>query len=82
MENYILTHHNERPYITCPITRESFTDDTLVIVLGCGHYFSVDGIKPWLSDESTKCPCCNADVRDTLIKKEEEEEEEEEEEIE
>lgn len=63
---YKTTHQNEQPYNTCPITREQFDDDTDVVILGCGHYFSEDGIKPWLSEQSTKCPCCNADVRESL----------------
>lgn len=63
---YKVAHQNEQPYNTCPITREQLSDDTDVIILECGHYFSEEGIKPWLFEQSTKCPCCNADVRESL----------------
>lgn len=60
------TNPNEQPYTCCPITRQIFNDDTDVVVLGCGHYFSIEGIQPWLTGHSTRCPCCNTDVRDHL----------------
>jgi hypothetical protein len=59
-------HTGDTPYNSCPITRDQFSDETTVVILWCGHYFSEEGIKRWLTTESTKCPCCNADVRDTL----------------
>ena len=61
---YCDEHHGEQPYDHCPITREPFRDDSDVIVLPCGHYFSTEGLQPWLSQHSIRCPCCNQDVRD------------------
>ena len=66
VEDHKKTNPNEQPYTRCPITRQIFTDDTDVVVLGCGHYFSIEGIQPWLTGHSTRCPCCNTDVRDHL----------------
>jgi hypothetical protein len=60
---YTETHNGEQPYTECPITREKFTDDSEVIVLTCGHYFFENGIKPWLLNSSTMCPCCKMDLR-------------------
>lgn len=61
---YRETHQGEQPYTECPITREKFTDESEVIVLKCGHYFYENGIKPWLLNSSTKCPCCKAELRE------------------
>jgi hypothetical protein len=66
IENYKSTHQDEQPYTICPITREQFDTDSLVVVLECGHYFSLDGIRTWLLEHSTKCPCCNKDVRESF----------------
>jgi hypothetical protein len=63
IDEYVSQHHDEQPYTSCPITREEFDIDSDVVVLKCGHYFSETGIKQWLSEHSTKCPCCNGDVR-------------------
>jgi len=64
--DYQSTHDNEDPYDKCPITQNQLNDESVVIYLECGHYFSEEGIKQWLSTYSTKCPCCNADVREFL----------------
>lgn len=53
-------------YNTCPITQLPFDNDCEVIILGCKHYFTVDAIKTWLLENSTKCPYCNKDVREQL----------------
>jgi hypothetical protein len=63
---YRNTHNNEEPYTTCPITSDTFNQDTPVVILSCGHYFSVGGLRTWLCQNNTKCPCCNSDVRDSL----------------
>ncbi len=66
VESYKLSHLDENPYDRCPITKELFEDNTDVIILDCGHYFAIEGIQTWLVDHSTKCPCCNSDVRDFI----------------
>jgi hypothetical protein len=76
IENYKLTHQDEQPYTICPITREQFEGDSLVVVLECGHYFSVEGIKTWLLEHSTKCPCCNKDVRESFENPEDQDQDE------
>jgi hypothetical protein len=65
-QDYRLQHPNETPYERCPIERELFESDELVVVLECGHYFKTESIRQWLTVSSHICPCCNADVRDTL----------------
>lgn len=51
-------------YNNCPITYEQFDDKSEIIILQCGHYFSEKGIKQWLCEENTQCPCCKFDVRE------------------
>lgn len=65
VQNYQKSHPNEQPYDHCPITHEAFDNDTQVVVLSCGHYFS-DNIKTWLSQYSAQCPCCRRDLRHEL----------------
>jgi hypothetical protein len=66
VSSYKRHHLNEEPYPKCPITQETFSETSNIVMLGCGHYFSEEGIKTWLLEQSVKCPCCNADVREFL----------------
>jgi len=65
-KDILLGVNEEQPYSQCPITGDQFSDDTIVIMLHCGHYFKEEGIRTWLLEHSTNCPCCKADVRDSL----------------
>jgi hypothetical protein len=52
-------------YTTCPISRETFTDDSTIIrIKSCGHYFKKEAVIPWLR-QSRCCPYCRASVIDT-----------------
>ena len=64
MDQRLQSNPTEQPYSLCPITREAFDDDTEVLVLPCGHYYSIDGISQWLTENNPRCPCCNSDVRE------------------
>jgi hypothetical protein len=66
VNNYKSKHRGEAPYDKCPISQENMENDQSVVVLGCGHYFSEDGLKQWLTRHSSKCPCCKMDVRDMI----------------
>jgi Ring finger domain len=49
-------------YTTCPISRETFTNDTDVILIKrCGHYFKNSSVIPWLR-QSVVCPYCRANI--------------------
>lgn len=42
----------------CPITFEEFVNDMEIVILPCGHAFSVDGMSDWYEDHEN-CPSCN-----------------------
>ncbi len=44
--------------ITCPITFDNIPIGEESIALPCGHRFSPDAIKTWLSEKSHQCPVC------------------------
>ncbi len=46
----------------CTICTDSFKDNDLVVKTPCEHIFHLDCIKPWLCNESNKCPVCRKDV--------------------
>ena len=47
----------------CPISREAFTDDEIVMqVVPCGHIFSRDNLRVWFLS-SVHCPMCRYDIR-------------------
>jgi len=47
---------------SCQITYEEFVDDMEIVILPCGHAFSVIGMSEWYSKEceDTCCPSCMA----------------------
>jgi hypothetical protein len=47
----------------CPISREVFTDDEVVMqIRPCGHIFSRDNLRIWFMT-SVNCPMCRYDIR-------------------
>ncbi len=49
-------------YTTCPISRETFTDESTVLQLkSCRHYFKKEAVIPWLR-QSGYCPYCRATI--------------------
>ena len=46
----------------CQITYEEFVDDMEIVILPCGHAFSVIGMSEWYSKkcDDTCCPSCIA----------------------
>jgi hypothetical protein len=46
----------------CTICTEVFQPTDQVILTSCGHIFHRDCIKPWLCNESTKCPSCRKEI--------------------
>jgi hypothetical protein len=53
---------------SCPISMQDYEDDTELVKLPCGHYFSVDFAKTWLLENSHKCPVCRASAGETKAK--------------
>jgi hypothetical protein len=48
---------------TCPISREAFSDDEIVMqIIPCGHIFSRDNLRVWFLT-SVHCPMCRYDIR-------------------
>ena len=58
--------NNHRTYDACPITREPFATDELVLMLQCNHYFSENGLNRWLVSHST-CPVCRFNINNPPI---------------
>lgn len=55
-----------RYYNVCPISYETFTDDTIVTRINhCGHFFDTNSINSWF-DRNVRCPVCRYDIRDTV----------------
>lgn len=49
-------------YTTCPISRETFTNDCVVIrIKTCNHYFKRESFIPWLR-QSSHCPYCRSNI--------------------
>ncbi len=46
----------------CSICTETFKSTDSVIYTPCHHVFHRDCIKPWLCNESTKCPMCREEI--------------------
>ncbi len=46
----------------CTICTDSFKDDDEVVKTPCEHIFHLNCIKPWLCNESNKCPVCRKEV--------------------
>jgi len=56
-----------RIYSECPITMNSFEDDTVVMrIRGCRHYFSPHSLRTHLANHDT-CPYCRFDIRRSLL---------------
>ena len=48
---------------TCPICLVDFeTEDEIITLKKCGHYFHKDCIKDWLQKASLTCPLCRSDL--------------------
>jgi hypothetical protein len=48
---------------TCPITRNEFTDDSIVTQInGCRHCFETTAINHWFLRGNTTCPSCRFDL--------------------
>jgi hypothetical protein len=67
-DEYRQEHPDEQPQDRCPIARDQeFTPESQVVYLpGCHHFFSMEGIRPWLLEQNVHCPVCNSDVREQL----------------
>ena len=48
--------------IECLICTEAFIGDDIIKKIKCNHLFHTDCIKPWLCEESNKCPVCRIDI--------------------
>lgn len=46
----------------CGICLEDYTDGEHLLELPCGHKYHPQCIGPWLTEQSTHCPICRADV--------------------
>lgn len=53
---------NNQTNTDCTICTEMFQPTDPVIFTPCGHIFHRDCIKPWLCNESTKCPSCRKEI--------------------
>ncbi|RVD91645.1 ubiquitin--- ligase [Tubulinosema ratisbonensis] len=47
----------------CVICMDDFTENDLCRYLGCGHYYHVDCVDPWLEEKSSRCPLCSQHLR-------------------
>jgi len=58
---------NQPLNISCPITLESFTENSMVTMIKhCGHIFTSSEINTWFLS-NCKCPICRYDIRDFTI---------------
>ncbi len=48
--------------VSCNICLDEYQDDDTIMLLKCNHYFHQDCIKPWLGENSNKCPICREEV--------------------
>jgi hypothetical protein len=62
-ENLNLSESNE-----CQVCTEEFNKDDEIKKLNCSHIFHKDCIKPWLCEESNKCPVCRVEVEGGIHK--------------
>jgi hypothetical protein len=54
---------SQRFYNVCPISYETFTEDTVVTRINeCGHYFDTNSINEWFN-RNVRCPVCRYDIR-------------------
>lgn len=57
----------QQRYPTCPITMNSFEDNTIVMqIRECGHYFTPHSLRTHLSTQDT-CPYCRHNIRASLL---------------
>lgn len=57
---------SNRFYNVCPISYETFTDDTVVTRINhCGHYFDTNSINQWFN-MNVRCPVCRYDIRNDI----------------
>jgi hypothetical protein len=57
---------SNRFYNVCPISYETFTDDTVVTrINNCGHYFDTNSINEWFN-RNVRCPVCRYDIRNDI----------------
>lgn len=55
-----------RYYNVCPISYETFTNDTIVTKINhCGHFFDTNSINRWF-ERNVRCPVCRYDIRQNL----------------
>ena len=48
---------------TCNICLDDFeSEDTIMVLNKCSHYYHQDCISTWLTNESNKCPICKVEV--------------------
>jgi len=47
---------------SCQITYEEFVDDMEIVILPCGHAFSVIGMSDWYQKQQS-CPACNRELQ-------------------
>ena len=49
--------------VYCPISCDNIKVGNTIVTLPCGHQFSARPIRKWLTQNSSCCPNCRADIR-------------------
>lgn len=47
----------------CVICMDDFKENDLCRYLGCGHYYHIECVDPWLEEKSSRCPLCSQHLR-------------------
>ncbi len=68
IESDIYINKTENNSMECLICTEYFEDSDSFKKLNCNHLFHTGCIKPWLCEESYKCPICRVDTGKGIIK--------------
>ena len=62
LQHSLFQNLNNQTNTDCTICTETFQPTDHVILTHCNHIFHRDCIKPWLCNESTKCPSCRNEI--------------------
>jgi len=64
LETIIYDKLNYNDNDECLICTEQFVDNDIIKKIKCNHLFHTHCIKPWLCEESNKCPICRVEAVD------------------